>query len=131
MGKRAEIVLKSPRRSEAPDRLRGMSWVYNSDPGTRVVLFGPRRSIDQNARMWAMLADIKRQSERFKNYDADDLKTIFMHAWRREIRVLPSLDGASLIPVYRSSELSKSEMADLQEFISAWAAENGIEIGEF
>lgn len=128
---RAVVTLHSPIRSQSPERQKLRAWVENCPPGTRIEFRAPRRSVDQNARLWAMLADIKSKSERFKNYHADDLKTIFMNAWRKEIRVLPSLDGASLIPVYRSSELSKSEMADLQEFISAWAAENGIEIGEF
>jgi hypothetical protein len=128
MTARAVVTLRSPIRSQSPERERIKAWVNNVPPGTRIEFRAPVRSVDQNARMWAMLADIKRQCERFKNFDADDLKVVFMHAWRKEIRVLPSLDGASLIPVYRSSELSKSEMCDLQEFISAWAAENGIEI---
>ena len=130
MTARAVVTLHSPIRSQSPERMRLRAWVNNCPPGTRIEFRAPRRSIDQNARLWAMIGDVAKAKPGGRDYDPDDWKCLFMAAWRKEFRVLPSLDGRSLVPIYRSSELSKTEMADLQEFIAAWCVENGVELDD-
>jgi hypothetical protein len=56
---------------------------------------------------------------------------MFMTAYAEErgleIRHLPALNRAGMIPCGRSSsDLSVHEMSELMEWISAWCAENGI-----
>lgn len=105
-----------------------IDWITRAPVGTRVGLMSPRRSLDQNRRMWAMLTDVSQQhkhGDRF--YTPDQWKHIFLHALGREVKWLPSLDGETVVPYGQSSsELSKAEMGELMDFIEAWGAENGV-----
>jgi len=98
--------------------------------GWRVAFAEPKRTTEQNDRLWEMLARVeKRMDIGGRKFPADDWKCIFMKAMGREARFLPSLDGESFFPVgFRSSELSVREMSDLQTFIEASCAERGIDI---
>lgn len=42
----------------AADRLKLVSWIQQAPWNTRVELKGPRRTLPQNDRMWAMLTDV-------------------------------------------------------------------------
>jgi len=105
--------------------------VYNCPLGTRIEFKGPKRSLPQNDRMWAMLTDIAKQKPGGREYPVAIWKCLMMHACGREVIFLPSLDKNSMVPIaYNSSELSKSEMSDLIEFMYAWGAENGVIFNE-
>jgi hypothetical protein len=109
------------------DRRKCKRALLNAPEGTRVELKGARRSNDQNALMWAMLTDIATQKEHFgKRYPTDTWKILFMHGWQKEVRMIPSLDGTEVLPLTRSSDLSKGEMSELLEFMMAWGTENGV-----
>ena len=112
----------------AADRQRVASWARQAPYGTRVEFKATKRSLEQNARMWAMLTDVATQKEHAgRRYTPDQWKVIFMHACGREVQFLPALDGSTFIPWGQSSsDLSKGEMTDLIEFIFKWGAENGV-----
>lgn len=101
--------------SEAPDM-------------TRVEIKGPKRTVDQNSRMWASLTDVAEQAEHCgRKYDPNTWKAIFLSALGRETVFVPSLDGSGLIPIGQSSsDLSKGEMSDLLELMYSWGAANGV-----
>ena len=105
-----------------------MKWIDESPFGTRVEFKGPRRTLPQNDRMWAMLTDIATQKEHFgRRYTPDQWKAIFMHACGREVQFIPTLVGIELIPYgLSSSDLSKEEMSDLIAFMQAWGDQNGV-----
>jgi hypothetical protein len=107
---------------------RAINWIRKAPPGTRVEFKGPRRSLDQNARMWAMLTDFASQVEHGgRKYSPEEWKAIFMHALGQEVRFVPSLDGQGFVPIgQKTSELSVSEMCDLQELITAEGAQRGV-----
>ncbi len=109
-------------------RARAIHWIQHVPPGTRVEFKQPKRTLDQNARMWAMLGDIAKQKQHFgQSYEAGDWKVIFLHALGRETRFVPALDGAGFLPIGQSSsDLSKSEMSELIEMMFAWGAQNGV-----
>jgi hypothetical protein len=92
----------------------------------------PRRSLPQNDRMWAMLTDISRQvSHHGVKYPPDIWKVLMMQAWGREVKWLPALDGHGVVPLlFSSSDLTKAEMSDLMEFMSAWGAQNGVDFSD-
>ena len=116
-----------------PDvRRRVMDIIRGAPDGTRVEIKDAKRTLPQNARMWAMLTDVAEQSEHCgRKYDTDEWKVLFLHALGRETRFLPGLDGKTFVPTGQSSsDLSKDEMADLITFIEAWGAEHGIEFHE-
>ena len=95
---------------------------------TRVEFKETKRSLPQNDRMWAMLTDIATQKEHCgRKYTPEIWKCLLMHAWGREVKFIPALDGEGVVPmVYRSSDLSKTEMTELIEFMFSWGSQNGI-----
>jgi hypothetical protein len=120
---RAMVVINT-----AADRHRVGAWATKAPWGTRVEFKAAKRTLDQNSRMWAMLTDVASQKKHAgKSYTPDQWKVIFMHACGREVQFIPSLDGSTFLPWGQSSsDLSKSEMSELIDFIAAWGAENGV-----
>jgi hypothetical protein len=109
-------------------RAKATRWIAGLPVGTRVEFKEPRRTLDQNNRMWAMLTDIATQKEHCgRRYSADDWKVIFLHALGRETRFVPALDGHGFVPLGQSSsDLSKAEMSEMIEMLACWGAENGV-----
>lgn len=120
---RATIILNS--RSE---RDRASKWAQTAPPGTRVEFKEAKRSLPQNDLMWAALTDIARAVKWHGiNLSPDDWKLLFLDALKREVRMVPNIDGNGFVSLGRSSsDLSKGEMSDLIELIFAFAAERGI-----
>jgi hypothetical protein len=113
---------------DAGDRAKASRWVANAPAGTRVEFKAARRTLPQNARMWAMLTDVAEQTTHMgRRYTPDQWKVLFMHACGREVQFIPALDGSTFIPWGQSSsDLSVEEMTDLIEFMFKWGAENGV-----
>jgi hypothetical protein len=120
---RALVTLITP-----ADKAKCIDWINRAPFGSRVGFVGPRRSLSQNSRFWAMLTDISQQYKHGdRYYTPDQWKVLFLHAIGREFKFLPSLDGTTVVPYGKSSSnLSKAEMAELMEFIEAWGAEHGV-----
>ena len=96
-------------------------------PGSVVNIKPPRRTVDQNARMWAMLSDISRAKPEGRSLTPDVWKSLFLHALDHAQRFEMALDGKGMVPVgFRSSRLSKEQMSDLIEFISDFGARHGV-----
>lgn len=110
------------------DRKKATAWAWDAPAGTRIEWKAPKRSLDQNARMWAALTDIATQVKyRGLKLTPDDWKLVFLDALKREVRIVPNLDGTGFVSLTKSSsDLSKQEMSDLLEIIQAWAAQNGV-----
>jgi len=120
---RALIVL---RRNE--DRARARQWVERAPPGTRIEFKATKRSLPQNDRLWAFLTEIAAQKTwHGMKLSAADWKLIFMDALKKELRIVPNLDGDGFVNLGRSSsDLSKEEFSDLLELVTAWGAEKGV-----
>lgn len=120
---RASVVV----RSDA-DRVLLADWAYRVPLGTRVDWRGPRRSTDQNDLMWARLTELSRQLDwHGQKLKAEDWKLLFLDALRREVRMVPNLDGNGFVSLGRSSsDLSKDEMSDLLELIGAFGVQRGV-----
>ena len=109
------------------DRARAVGLIRQAPVGSRVEIKAAKRSLPQNEKLWACLSDIARQKEHFgRKYTPEVWKALFMHGWQREVTMTPSLSGREVVPLTRTSDLSKQELSDLLEFIHAWAAENGV-----
>lgn len=110
------------------DRERVVALLAKAPPGTRVEFKAAKRTLDQNARMWAMLTDISRQFPwHGVKMDTESWKLIFMDGLKQELRMVPNLQGNGFVNLGRSSsKLSKQEMSDLIELMFAWGAEKGI-----
>ena len=108
-------------------RAKAAYWLSRVPVGWRVEFKAPKRSLEQNARMWLLLDAISKQviwhGER---YSKEDWKDYFCHILSGG-RFMPDESGASSIPVgHRTSEMSKSEMSDLQTIIDVFCATYGV-----
>ena len=112
------------------DRQEILAWIKSARLKTRVEVRGPRRTLPQNDKMWAMLSDIVRQRKKIngQEFSTEQWKSIFMEALGHEQDVLPKLDGSDFFTVDTStSKLDEQQMSDLIEFMFAWGAENHVE----
>ncbi len=120
---RATLVLVSPEI-----RQKAALWTARLPDGTRVDFKAPKRSLPQNDRMWAMLTEIATQLPWHGiKLSADDWKLLFLDALKRELRMVPNIDGNGFVNLGRSSsDLSKAEMADLITLIEQFGANHGV-----
>lgn len=97
----------------APD-----GWVVEVKP--------PTRTLEQNARLWAMLTDVSRQVNWYgRNLSAEEWKHVFSASLKRQ-DVVPGLDGGFVALGLSTSRMSKRELSDLMELISAFGAQHGV-----
>jgi hypothetical protein len=114
------------------DRRRIWEWVCKAPIGTRVEFKGPKRSLPQNERLWAMLTDVATQVKWDGAWrTANDWKDLFMDALPREVRTVSALDGVGIVALGRSSSnLSKEEMSDLFILIERFGANHGVKFND-
>jgi hypothetical protein len=103
-------------------------WAMKAPVNTRVEFKAPRRSLPQNALLWSRLTEVAQQVPYHGlRLSADDYKLIFLDALKREVRMVPNLDGNGFVSLGRSSsDLSKDEMSQLLELIAAFGTQHGV-----
>lgn len=113
-------------------RERVCRWVMKAAWGTRVELKEAKRTLPQNDRFWASLTDVARQlTWHGVKLSPDDWKLVFLDALKREMRLVPNINGDGFVNLGRSSsDLSKQEMSDLLEIIYAFGAQHGVEFND-
>jgi hypothetical protein len=123
---RALVVLNSRHEREC-----AASWAWKLPSGSRVEFKAPRRSLDQNSKLWATLTEIALQVDWYgQKLSAEDWKDVFT-ASLRKARVVPGIDAGTYVPLgMRTSDMSKSEFSELLELIHAFAAEHGVVFSE-
>jgi hypothetical protein len=84
------------------------------------------RTLDQNAKMHAMLSDISRAKPRGLKHTPDVWKALMMKACGHAVQFVNGIDGEPFPIGFKSSRLSKSQMSDLIEFMYQFGSENGI-----
>jgi len=116
----------------AADREKVSRWAAKAPPGTRVEFRATKRSLPQSARMWALLSEIAAQVPwHGVKLSADDYKLIFLDALKKELRIVPNLDGDGFVNLGRSSsDLSKEEFSDLLALIEAWGAKHNVQFND-
>jgi len=82
--------------------------------------------------MWCLLTEVAQQLPWHGiKLRPDDWKLLFLDALKRELRMMPTLDGAGFVNLGRSSsDLTKSEMSDLLELILKFGAEHGVKFAD-
>lgn len=90
----------------------------------------PKRTDDQNAKMWAMLSDISQAMPEGRRHTPDDWKAIFMNACGWEVQFIEGLDGRPFPTGFRSSRLTKAQMGDLITFIQEYGDRHGVHWSE-
>lgn len=97
----------------------------------RVSIGEPRRSLEQNDLLWAMLTEVAEQLEwpvdgKMQKLRPEDWKHILSAGLKREQKVAQGIDGGFVILGQRTSKMTKREMSDLIELIHAFGAERGV-----
>ena len=96
--------------------------------GSVVSVKPPRRTLDQNAAMWARLSDISRAKPEGRTLTPDVWKSLFLHALDHSIRFEMALDGQGMVPVgFRTSRMTKAQMGDLLTLIDEYGARHGVQ----
>lgn len=85
------------------------------------------RSLAQNRRLWAMLADISSQVDWYgQKLTAENWKDVFSASLKRT-KVVPGIEPGSFVVCGQStSKMTIAEMSELQELMSAFGAEKGV-----
>ena len=107
-------------------RRNAIAAIESAPEGYRVEIRQSTRSLDQNARMWALLADIARQVEWYGQYlTAENWKDICTAALKRQ-DVVPGIDGGFVVLGTSTRNMTVGEMSELIEFITAFGAQRGV-----
>lgn len=107
------------------------SWLDRAAAlGMRVTFQEQKRTDAQNRLMWPYLTAISQQLEwHGQKYTPDDWKDFLMHQLGRG-RWMPAEEGG-MVPIgMRTSDLSKAEFGDLITVIQAFAARQGVILGD-
>ena len=109
-------------------RKRAAEWVWNAPDGTRIEFKATKRSIPQNDRLHAMLGELATQVKwHGLTLKVDDWKLVFLDSLKRELRLVPNLDGTGFVDLGRqTSKLTKEECSDLIELVFRFGAEHGV-----
>ena len=107
-------------------RSRARFLIDKAPAGYVMTLNEPKRTLDQNNKLWAMLTDVSVSMPLGRRHTPDDWKAIFMNACGWECQFVEGLDGRPFPKGFRSSHLTKSQMGDLINFIQAFGDEHGV-----
>lgn len=110
-----------------PMARKGAIEAINDAPdGYRVEIRQATRSLDQNARMWALLTELARQVEWHGQYlTAENWKDICTAALKRQ-DVVPGIEGGFVVLGTSTRNMTVGEMSELIEFITAFGAQRGV-----
>ena len=112
-------------------RATARHWVDIAPIGTVIRFEKPRRTVPQNAKMWALLTEVSRQAEHNgQKYSPENWKLLFMHACGHEVQFITGLSGEPFPAGFRSSKLNKEQMSELIEFIYCYGAEHGVRFND-
>ena len=101
--------------------------VNEAPDGYIVTIAEPTRNLEQNAKMWAMLAEMAEQTDWHGNkLNAEEWKDL-LSAGLVQSKAVPNLTGNGFVILgQRTSKLSKSQFAALIELITAFGVERGV-----
>jgi len=84
------------------------------------------RSLEQNARLWAVLTEISQQVDWYGNkLTAEEWKDVFSAAMKRT-KVVPGLDGGFVVCGQSTSKMTKAEMSEMHTLMEAFGADKGV-----
>jgi hypothetical protein len=107
-------------------RDKAKALIDRAPPGYVMTIAEPRRTSEQSDFMWGLLGDISTQKALGRRHTPDDWKAIAMNAVGWECQFIEGLDGRPFPKGFRSSQLSKSQMSIMIEWLLAFGAEHGI-----
>ena len=98
------------------------------DPKCEMVIseYKSKRNLEQNARMWAMLADISNQVNWYGNkLSNEEWKCVFSAALKQQ-KVVPGLDTGFVVMAQSTSKMTISELSEMIELITAFGVTHDV-----
>lgn len=84
------------------------------------------RSLEQNAKLWAMLGEISEQVEWYgQKLSPEDWKHILTASLKKQ-RAVPGIDGEFVVLGQSTSKMSVAEMSELIELMHAFGAQQNV-----
>lgn len=109
-----------------PARQNAMRAVQEAPEGWMVQISEPTRSLLQNSRLWAMLADVSKQVDWYgSKLTSEEWKHVFSAALQKQ-KVVPGIDGGFVVLGISTSKMTKAEMSEMQELMAAFGADRGV-----
>ena len=91
-----------------------------------LVIKRPKRSDEQNAKMWAMLGDVSRQVKWYgQDLTPEDWKHVFTASLTKQ-RAVPGIDGGFVVLGVSTRDKPKEWFSDLFQVIYAFGSEKGV-----
>ena len=130
-------VFASYRLSTPQARQNAREAILVAPEGMDVEIREPRRNLDQNNRLHALLADLVKAKPFWANerMGIDDWKALMVHAvdtheGRGAGRAVPGVEGGVVLLRRSTAGMSKRELSELIEYIEATMTKWGIPIRE-
>ena len=102
------------------------SWLICGGSALRITCRPETRSLEQNSRLWALLADVSSQVVwHGRKLSSESWKCVFTASLKKQ-DVVPGLDGDFVVLGQSTSKMTKAEMSDLQTLIEAFGAQHGV-----
>lgn len=122
MTDRQIIILQSERQREFARR------VLESAPlGYVVTIAEMTRTLEQNAKLWPMIADVRKAKPDGRQHTDETWKALFMHSLGHQQLFERALDDRGVVPLgFRTSQLGKREFSDLIESIYEFGSRKGV-----
>ena len=114
MSKGHTVILRGQSQRDTAKRL-----IDHAPANAVVKVRAESRSLDQNARFWAMLSDISRCKPGGRSMTPERWKAAIMQSHGHAVQFENDLEGRPFPIGHSSSKLTKAEMGDLMEFITA------------
>lgn len=111
-------------------RALAKSLVDRSPPNAVITFKEETRTNEQSMKMWSMLSDIARAKPDGRCHPAETWKALAMHACGWAVQFENGLNGQPFPVGYRSSRMTKAQMAELIEFLYSYGAEKSVRWSE-
>jgi len=129
MTDKARIICHNPQQSHKA--LTDIIWPFvknHTFSGVKIVVEAKRetRSLEQNARLWALLTDVSKQVDWYGHkLTPEEWKDVFTAALKKE-KVVPGINGGFVVLGQSTSKMSIAEMVELQTLIEAFGADKDV-----
>lgn len=109
-------------------RRRAIEHVRNAPDGYKVEVKAAPRSLEQNAAMWRLLNEISKNVVwHGRNLSPEAWKDMASAALKKQ-DVVPGIDGGFVVLGRPTSKMTKSEMSDMIDFLTAFAIQHNVQV---
>lgn len=102
------------------------AWLVCNQKTLTITVKPETRSLEQNAKLWAMLDDVSRQVQWYGQWlSAEDWKHMFTASLKKQ-QAVPGIDGGFVVLGQSTSKMTTGEMADLLTLIESFGVQHDV-----